>query len=429
LHAKSVKKGSSAPASTEEIKPELLNADSNPTLRYPVAVNGEGSVSCGWFDVTRAGVRYSVVVSGRAGRSAPARNKFASGGPDHLVAPQEAVADEGFGASLSEIREAQFAKGALMFYASQRRKFLIYFPQSQWGLAQNPRAFFEIAQQNVAGTTAIQQAMTSFESALAAVKPPVSLAPEVTLHAEPSSVEKGHPVTLVWTSSNATSLDLEPGGGRVAAAGGTSLVPNDSTNYTLTATGPGGTKVASVFVTVAQPTVASPPTLVLVEPSAAGPGQTVEVATSSLVIRGVVMDASGIPVVTINGMSVSMRPTSAQAAQFASDPVALQPGENRFEVIATNNARGQAKMAFTVRYTSSAPQPQPASPSNPKALGKADILSLLQGEVSSAHVAELVKERGIKFVPTPDDLRDIRSAGGGDDLIDALNQAPHPARN
>jgi hypothetical protein len=241
-------------------------------------------------------------------------------------------------------------------------------------------------------------------------------------------VEKGRPVHLVWTSSNATSLDLEPGVGRVAASGGMSLVPQDSTNYTLTATGPAGTKAASVIVSVTAPAPASLPTIVLIEPAVAE-GQTVEVSSSPFIIRGAVMDASGIPVVTINGNSVTMRPTSAQAAQFKSDPLDLQPGENRFEVSAVNSANGKAKVAFIAHLTPSAPKSLPAEPSNAKGLGRAEILSLLQGDVPSARVAELVKQRGVKFVATQDDLKEIRSAGGGDDLIDAIIQAPGPARN
>ena len=81
-----------------------------------------------------------------------------------------------------------------------------------------------------------------------------------------------------------------------------------------------------------------------------------EVTSSPLIIRGVVMDASGIPVVTVNGRSVTMRPTSAQAAQFTSDPIALQPGENRFEVSAINSTHGQAKVAFVARLAPSSPK-------------------------------------------------------------------------
>jgi hypothetical protein len=387
-------------------------------------VEESGSISFGWLDVTRTGIRYTVVVGTRSKAPAPAGGaRFLSpGGTTYWAAPASVEGSEGFEASLNEIIDIRFAKGALLIATSRRKITLTYLPEDQWGLAQNSRAFFAAAERNLAGTSAIQQAVSNFESVLAAVKPPPP-APEVSLHAAPGAVEKGHPVTLVWTSSNATSLDLEPGGGQVAPAGGLSLVPNDSTNYTLTATGPGGTKAVSVFVTVTQPAEAAPPTLVLVEPSVAGMGQTVDVANSPLIIRGVVMDASGIPIVTVNGRSVSMRPTGARAAQFASDPLTLQLGENRFEVVATNNTHGQARVAFIARYTSSPAKPQPASPGSPKALSKAEILSLLRGEVPSARVTDLVKERGIKFVPTPDDVREVRDAGGGDDLIDALNQA------
>jgi hypothetical protein len=47
-------------APDDYLKPELLNADSNPTLRYPAASFSGWSVkstSYGWFDVTRNGVR------------------------------------------------------------------------------------------------------------------------------------------------------------------------------------------------------------------------------------------------------------------------------------------------------------------------------------------------------------------------------------
>lgn len=418
------KKSSSTPSAGEVPKPQLLNADSNPTLRYPVAV-WESTVSCGWLDVTRSGLSYSVVESGMKGKSA-APMKFATpSGPQYLVAPAAAAGNEEFEVSLAEIKNLRIVKNFLQLSFAKRAPLLIYLPQDYCGtVVGRPRAFEELGQRDpsLAGTMAIQRAVQNFDGVLAEVKPPAPPPLDVTLHAEPATVEKGRTISLVWTSANATSLDLEPGVGRVAAAGGLSLVPQDSTNYTLTATGPAGTKTASVFVTVTQPAPTLPPTIVLIEPSAAE-GQTVEVANSPLIIRGVVMDASGIPVVTINGSPVTMRPTSAQAAQFTSDPLALQPGENHFEVSAINSAHVQAKVTFVARLSASSPKAPPAEPGNPKGLSKAEILGLLQGDVPSARVAELVKDRGIKFTPTPDDLKEIRSAGGLDDLIDAINQA------
>ncbi|HEV2351858.1 MAG TPA: peptidoglycan-associated lipoprotein Pal [Terriglobia bacterium] len=87
--------------------------------------------------------------------------------------------------------------------------------------------------------------------------PPPPAAPVVSLTAEPATVEKGQSVTLSWTSSNATQLDIEPNVGTVQATGSSNVTPDESTTYVLTAKGPGGTETASARVTVTAP--APPP--------------------------------------------------------------------------------------------------------------------------------------------------------------------------
>ena len=52
----------------------------------------------------------------------------------------------------------------------------------------------------------------------------------------------------------------------------------------------------------------APPAIVVASPSGAGANQTIESNESTLVIRGVAMDSTGIPVVSINGTGVNMRP-------------------------------------------------------------------------------------------------------------------------
>ncbi|MGH9469290.1 MAG: peptidoglycan-associated lipoprotein Pal [Terriglobia bacterium] len=89
--------------------------------------------------------------------------------------------------------------------------------------------------------------------------PPKPAAPTVNLTAEPSTIEKGQSSTLSWTSTNATSLDIEPTVGSVQAQGSTTVTPEDSTTYTVTATGPGGTATASARVTVTTPPPPPPP--------------------------------------------------------------------------------------------------------------------------------------------------------------------------
>jgi peptidoglycan-associated lipoprotein len=88
--------------------------------------------------------------------------------------------------------------------------------------------------------------------------PPPPAAPTVTLTAEPSSIQSGNSATLSWTSQNATDLDLQPGVGKVPAAGSTSVTPQGSTTFTLTATGPGGTETATARVSVYPPPTAAP---------------------------------------------------------------------------------------------------------------------------------------------------------------------------
>ena len=72
----------------------------------------------------------------------------------------------------------------------------------------------------------------------------------MTLNASPSSINPGQTVTLSWSSTNATDLDIEPGVGKVAPQGSTPVNPSESTTYTITATGSGGTATASARVDV-----------------------------------------------------------------------------------------------------------------------------------------------------------------------------------
>ena len=90
-----------------------------------------------------------------------------------------------------------------------------------------------------------------------------NLSPTVTLDADRSSIETGQSVYLRWTSVNATDVDIEPGVGKVALAGATSVSPRESTTYTLTAIGPGGIKTATTYVSVTAP---PPPAPQVVQP-------------------------------------------------------------------------------------------------------------------------------------------------------------------
>ncbi len=318
-------------------KPQLLHAETNPTLRYPIA-SFSGitvfSTSYGWLDVSRNVVRYTPVQP---------RGKL----------------EEGFEAAPGAIYDVKIQSGYLRFHAANKHRTIFYLPPDRWGSVHSGPGALHASSSNVMGTAAIQQALRNFDRVLATVKPPPppAPAPVATPAPEPAPPPR-------------------------------------------------------------------PPTIVLMEPSIAVTGQTVEVRASSLAVRGVAMDPSGLPMVTVNGNPANMKPRNAQAVEFWSDALPLKAGENSFEVAASNAAHAQAKLSFTVRYNPPAPPPpkvrRPTSP-NPVPLAKAELLQMLKS-MSSAQVAALVNENGISFIPTPDDLKEIRQAGGADDLIQAVTE-------
>jgi len=249
----------------------------------------------------------------------------------------------------------------LTFKALKKGEMLIYLPQDRWGSVHTGPGMGAAASRESLGTSSIYKTLLNFDGVLALVKPP----------APPPAPVIAQPVTPAPPPKPA-----------------------------------------------APP---SPPAIMLSSPPGAGENTTLELGEPTVVIRGVAMDSTGIPVVKINDSPANMRPKSPQAAEFWSDPLPLHPGSNRIQIVASNSADVEAKLELTVNY-----KPKTA-PVNPKALGQKEIISLLQGGVPSARVADLVKERGIKFSPSADDLNVIRAAGGTDDLIEAIQQAaPHP---
>jgi len=83
--------------------------------------------------------------------------------------------------------------------------------------------------------------------------PPPVAAPTVSLSASPPAVNQGKCSTLQWTSKNASSASIEPGVGAVMPSGSQEVCPGNSTRYTITAKGEGGSETATTTVTVHPP--------------------------------------------------------------------------------------------------------------------------------------------------------------------------------
>jgi hypothetical protein len=74
------------------------------------------------------------------------------------------------------------------------------------------------------------------------VAPPARI---VSFTAQPTSIQAGQPVTLVWAAENPNATTIDQGIGRVTARGSRQVFPVATTNYTLTVAGPNNTMLTS----------------------------------------------------------------------------------------------------------------------------------------------------------------------------------------
>jgi len=74
-------------------------------------------------------------------------------------------------------------------------------------------------------------------------------APTATISANPTVVNAGEGVSLIWHTTNATDVSID-GIGKVPTSGTQTVNPTSSTNYHLVARGDGGSTDASTRVTV-----------------------------------------------------------------------------------------------------------------------------------------------------------------------------------
>ena len=131
--------------------------------------------------------------------------------------------------------------------------------------------------------------------------------PGVILSADPEAIEAGNFSTLNWTSANAVSCIIVPGIGNVDLNGSVSVSPNETTTYSITATGPGGTATNSATVTVNEPVINPPTVSIAADPDSIVTGESSTLTWSSANTESVSID-QGIGSVDVNG-SVTVSPT------------------------------------------------------------------------------------------------------------------------
>ena len=119
---------------------------------------------------------------------------------------------------------------------------------------------------------------------------PSNPAPTAQMTAAPASVNAGQPVTLTWSTTNATSVTIDNGVGTVAASGSTTVKPSSSVTYTLTATGSGGTVTTTAAVTVTAPAPGAPTATLSANPTTINAGQSTTLSWTTTNATSIAID-------------------------------------------------------------------------------------------------------------------------------------------
>ncbi len=93
---------------------------------------------------------------------------------------------------------------------------------------------------------------------------------------------------------------------------------------------------------------APPPTISLLEPAGAEEGRTVSAYESTLHVRGIASQASGISSVSVNGQSAFFKPLAPQTVEFDLRDLPLGGGMSAVVVVATATDKSVGQMTFKV---------------------------------------------------------------------------------
>ncbi len=171
---------------------------------------------------------------------------------------------------------------------------------------------------------------------------PNSTQPAVTLTANATKITAGTAAQLTWSSTNASACAASGGWtGSKPIAGTASVTPAQSTTYTLTCTGPGGSYHASIAVTVT-PVVAPAPSVTLT----ASAGNIPAGATSILTWSS-------------KNASSCTRSGGWSGSETTTGSLAVTPSVTTSYTLACSSSAGTSQATATVTVNSGAPTPAP----------------------------------------------------------------------
>ncbi|MBW3670067.1 MAG: hypothetical protein KY432_00175 [Acidobacteria bacterium] len=108
--------------------------------------------------------------------------------------------------------------------------------------------------------------------------------------ANPSTIRRGESTSLIWSTTGATSVTIEPGLGSHPPAGAITVSPETTTTYTLSAVGTSGTVTRQTVVTV----ITTPEVVLVALPEPLAQGTNAGGATTRFILRNVGGEATSI---------------------------------------------------------------------------------------------------------------------------------------
>ena len=190
--------------------------------------------------------------------------------------------------------------------------------------------------------------------------------PEVTFQAVPQAISLGETSTLQWTTSSADQITIDQGIGDVAASGSLVVSPKDTTTYTLTAAGKGGTATGSATIRVTVP----PPMVSL----SVKPDTIVQGASATLTWT------------STNATTATIEPGIGNVSP--SDALSITPPESMTYMITVTGPGGSATASVTITVEDPFAQPTVTLSANPSTIpkGSASTLSWFSKNAQSVHI-------------------------------------------
>lgn len=184
--------------------------------------------------------------------------------------------------------------------------------------------------------------------------------PVVNFSADKTVVAPGALVTITWSTQNATSVTITPNVSEEAPSlsGTATVAPNQTTTYTISATGPGGTSTKSITITVN----VVPPTVQLTgSPASIISGQTSTLQWTSTYADKITID-NGVGSVTVPSGTADVQPmatttytataTGPGGSQTSSFTVTLAPPSSLAVSLTADPTTIAAGQSSTLSWTS-----------------------------------------------------------------------------